>query len=281
MMVVMNGRIIHGDSRTEIAKLPAESVDCVITSPPYWGLRDYGVDGQLGLEPTFDEYVKNLCDIFDDVKKALKPTGTCFVNLGDTYAGSGKGAGYFGPKKESFTFTKKPKQNTTIDDKSLCLVPHRFAIEMLNRGWILRNIIIWHKPNCMPSSVKDRFTVDFETIFFFVKSKRYYFKQQFEPYLTGKTPPSNPHGRNKRCVWSINTKPFSETHFAVYPPNLVEPILEAGCPKKGIVLDPFAGAFTTALVAEKLNRRWIGIELNADYIDIGKKRLAQLRWDGA
>ena len=181
-MEKFTNKIIHGDSLEVLQTLPGESIDCVVTSPPYWALRDYGVPGQLGLESTFNEYISKLCDIFDEVKRVLKKEGTCWVNIGDTYVGSGFGAG----GKHHFLSDqalKNPTKFAGLPNKSLCQIPSRFAIEMCNRGWILRNEIIWHKPNCMPQSVKDRFTVDFEKIFFFVKSKKYYFETQYEPAL--------------------------------------------------------------------------------------------------
>ena len=325
--------IIQGDALTELKKLPKESINCVMTSPPYWALRDYGVNGQLGLEPTFDKFIDNLCSVFDEVKRVLRNDGTCWVNIGDTYFGSGKGAGGDGNNKESFTFTEKEKRicnhcskefigwkfqnfcgsacsgvdNTPrtvkgkLPDKCLTLIPFRFAIEMVNRGWILRNTIIWHKPNCMPSSAKDRFTVDFEYLFFFSKKKKYYFEQKFEPYeakmnrwggdkLKAKGESTwdkgtgqetyrdrslrpNLKGRNKRTVWSICPKPFPEAHFAVYPEALCETPIKSGCPKGGIVLDPFFGAGTTGVVALKQGKKFIGIELNPEYIEIANKRL--------
>jgi len=252
-------KIICGDSLTELKKMESESVDCVITSPPYWALRDYGIEGQLGLEPTFQEYITKLCDIFDEVKRVLKNEGTCWVNLGDTY-GSGKGEE--GDKKKIHSL--EHKRGVEGFQKCLLQIPSRFAIEMCNRGWILRNVIIWHKPNCMPSSVKDRFTVDFEYVFFFVKNKKYWFEPQYEPqsetsgfakqraqgidtwkygateeakkakafgHSFSKFPISNPQGRNKRCVWTITTKPFKEAHFATFPEALVEPMIKAGCPE--------------------------------------------------
>jgi len=287
--------------------------------------------GQLGLEPTFDQYISNLCDIFGEVKRVLKDDGTCWVNLGDTYFGSGKGAGGDGNNKESFNFTEKEERtchhcnkkfkgwkfqnfcgsacsgvdNTPreikgkLPDKCLTMIPQRFAIEMVNRGWILRNVIIWHKPNAMPCSVKDRFTVDFEYIFFFSKRKKYYFETQYEPHQSKiiseykprkaehKTrsatmqprsesafaAPYNQKGRNKRTVWEISTKNFSESHFAVYPEELCETPIAAGCPKGGVVLDPFFGAGTTGVVALKQEKKFIGIELNPEYIEIANKRL--------
>lgn len=276
-------------------------------------------DLQIGLEITFQKYIDNLCDIFDEVKRVIKKEGTCWVNIGDTYMGnssySEKGRQGFGNDKIGMINKEKwqdPKYKSAhgkrlrarehvesgqIKSKSLCQIPSRFAIEMINRGWILRNEIIWYKPNCMPASVKDRFTVDFEKIFFFVKSKNYYFEQQKEPakdwgirdrsqMRNNTEDPKLKHhglnncnffesGRNKRCVWEITTKGYLEAHFAVYPEKLCSIPIKAGCPRDGIVLDPFFGSGTTGLVAQKLKRKWIGIELNEEYIKIAKKRLNQ------
>jgi DNA modification methylase len=311
-------KIIQGDCLSELKKLPDESVDCVITSPPYWALRDYGVEGQLGLEKTFQEYITKLCDIFDETKRILKNSGTCWVNIGDTYYSSGKtGSGEGEAGKNSLSVVRHQRRGgkTNLPEKSLCQIPSRFAIEMVNRGWILRNEIIWFKPNCMPSSVKDRFTVDFEKVFFFVKNKKYWFETQYEAHTSlDKRPPGvvrtreynyetkekkfksgdkswktpanrgmryggeiphtyNRQGRNKRCVWKITTKPFKEAHFAVYPEKLIEPMIKAGCPVGGVVLDPFIGSGTTAVVAKKLKRNWIGTELNPEYIKIAEARI--------
>ena len=386
-------KIYCGSALDVLKTFPDNSIDCVVTSPPYWGLRDYGMNEQLGLEPVFQQYIDNLCTIFDEVKRVLKDGGTCWVNLGDTYSGSTKNAGgdlskskhvwnfqnkevktcfHCGKEFEGYKFqnfcsgacagvdnTRRDKKGL-LECKSLNMIPARFAIEMTNRGWILRNEIIWHKPNCMPASVKDRFTVDFEKIFFFVKKKKYYFEQQFEKYLapmdrwggevlkangisnwnegTGqdfyrnRLMRPNPAGRNKRVVWRIKTKPFKEAHFAVFPPSLIRVPILAGCPEficdkcgkpkqkifengeiiqkgggakrsdaglnskpkivqyeqiesgytncdcgagfhSGIVLDPFMGAGTTALTALQLNRYFIGIELNPEYIKIAGKRI--------
>jgi site-specific DNA-methyltransferase (adenine-specific) len=250
-------KIIQGDALEKLKELSDESIDCVVTSPPYWKLRNYNIAGQIGLEKTYQEFIKNLCDIFDEVKRVLKLTGSCWVVIGDTYAGSGS-------------------------------------------GWLLRNEIIWHKPNVMPSSAKDRFTVDFEKVFFFTKKKDYFFEQQFEHYTkplnrwggpkTKSTDASkgddfsvkerddrlrrpNQAGRNMRTVWSINTRPFAGAHFATFPESLIEPMIKAGCPQGGIVLDPFMGAGTTAVVAVKHGRNYLGIELNPDYIKIAEERI--------
>ena len=187
-------QIICGDCLDELKKIPDESVDMVMTSPPYWALRDYGVEGQLGLEPTFQEYINRLCDIFDEVKRVLKKEGTCWVNMGDTYANSGglsnsapdraggKPKGTRGTQPSAIAKGGYERPDSGTISKCLLQIPSRFAIEMTNRGWILRNSIVWWKPNCMPSSVKDRFTVDYEMLFFFTKSKKYYFETQYEPY---------------------------------------------------------------------------------------------------
>lgn len=285
-----------GDALEELKKLEDGSVDCIITSPPYWGLRDYGMAGQLGNEETFQEYISKLCDIFDECKRVLKDSGTCFVNIGDTYnRGQQSGDKRFGneefnknrPSREATFLPGKKRQN--YEDKTLLQIPSRFSIEMMDRGWILRNVIIWHKPNCMPASVTDRFTVDFEEIFFFTKKKKYYFQTQLEDATY--TDSRNGKGlmkyenrltscnvkvsdkRNKRSVWKIPTKAFKEAHFATYPEALVEPMLGAGCPEGGIVLDPFFGAGTTGVVAKKQNKECIGIEINPEYLSIALNRI--------
>lgn len=308
--------IYHGDALEILKTLPSQSINCCVTSPLYWGLRDYGVDGQLGVENDFMEFISRLIEIYKEVQRILKHTGTCFVNLGDTYAGSGNGTSvnadtsqYIKNSKQVYVLpngtAKSNKFRNTNLNKSLLMIPERFAIEMIDNGWILRNQIIWHKPNQMPSSATDRFTVDFEKIFFFVKqSTGYYFEQQLESYNNeldrwGGSYKRNPHnekfdvaqkananslarerdmrpnpdGRNMRTVWSINTEPFSDVHFATYPEKLVARMIKAGCPENGIVLDPFMGAGTTGLVARKLNRNYVGIELNEKYIKIANNRI--------
>lgn len=308
-------QIICGEAILSLRRIPSESVDCVVTSPPYWGLRDYGVEGQLGIEADFRHYINRLCDTFDEVKRVLKKTGTCWVNLGDTYSTQSS-------KLKRGHITLRPNNVTehthsfassfshhVLPRKCLLQIPGRFAVEMINRGWTLRNEIVWHKPNCMPESVKDRFTVDFEKIFFFVKSRQYYFRQQFEPlraterlarrsfnplalrkriYGEGTASTINPRtieasrsrtlrlGRNKRCVWQISARPYRGDHFAVYPQQLIETPIKAGCPPGGIVLDPFMGSGTTAVAAKSLGRRFIGIELNRRYVRMAKKRLQRM-----
>ncbi|HDP36253.1 MAG TPA: site-specific DNA-methyltransferase [Candidatus Atribacteria bacterium] len=505
---IIENTIIRGNALDILLKLPSEAVNCCVTSPPYWSLRDYGIEpviwdgdknckhiwgnktltlkhksgetnpgkeswfkdrgasndigncfclkcgawkGSLGLEPTFELYIKHLCDIFDEVKRVLRKDGTCWINLGDSYGGNqGKYNGWPDQKLTCNEMIPNRKVPINVPSKSLCLIPQRFAIEMVNRGWILRNVIIWHKPNCMPSSVKDRFTVDFEYVYFFVKSNKpifwtnektlervdkkppgikgiegkdwewrevgnyegtdvfnvrvrdshkdkyldkvssseialkygydpegicpvcgrtwkrhanpnakdrkegirnefipcikntkipegqaenfgsprgrnyrkakikkvslwtghdYWFEQQFEPLKessilrakynsyslktdTGIRGGMNLENQrkafnkmlnlenkraNKRAVWTISTRSFKEAHFATFPESLVEPMIQAGCPKGGIVLDPFMGAGTTALAALKQRKKFIGIELKQEYINMAKKRIKQVQ----
>lgn len=305
--------ILQGDVLVRLKELPDEFVDCIVTSPPYYALRDYGVKGQFGLEPTLKEYIDRMLSITVELKRVLKKTGTMFWNHGDSY-GTGSGAGIRKGMQATNRGTQKfadwqenGKAKIPGCEKSLLLQAHRLIIRMIDeQGWILRNQIIWHKPNAMPSSVKDRFGVDFEPVFFFVKNKKYFFEQQFE---ASKNPMDDVRrmtksqeyskarqggnssfnskkfdvekitarmelGRNKRSVWKIPTKPFSEAHFATFPEALVEPMIQAGCPLGGICLDPFMGAGTTAVVAIKLGREFLGIELNKAYIKIANNRIA-------
>lgn len=345
-------------------------------------------NGELGLEPELGLYIKHLCDIFDEIKRVLKKTGTCWVVMGDTFLGDSpvrkSTREQFDPDKQavlkrSAGGTRRSAQSQmNVKPKSLCLIPSRFAIEMCNRGWTLRNEIVWHKPNCMPSSAKDRFTVDFERLLFFTKSRKYYFEQQFEAYTgpinrwggritkncegkqrnyvemqgIGSTSSMreggdlrpNPHGRNRRCVWRVPTQPWPGLHYAVFPEKLAEIPIKAGCPlevcvkcgrprekvysskfipqedvsvekgirghgnqkpmdrsnkwqgfprgrtkkqfagysscscgagwRRGTVLDPFAGSGTTCVVARKLGREFIGIEVNPEYCRMAEKRIS-------
>ena len=330
-------KIIQGDCLEVLKTLPDESIDCVITSPPYWGLRDYGtakweggdincdhinpqkpsstykvsdekrdayaekllgvqfkgnckkcgakrIDSQLGLEKTPEEYVAKMVEVFRETKRVLKKEGTCWLNLGDSYAGSMNGINGSG----GFSVLKS---------KDLVGIPWRVAFALQADGWYLRQDIIWHKPNPMPESVTDRCTKSHEYVFLLAKSPKYYFDNEAikEQTLTqdntnrdrdftrlNNTPgrtrmaglkTNNYEKRNKRSVWTITTKPFKAAHFATFPEQLIEPMVKAGCPENGIVLDMFMGGGTTAVVAKKLNRNYLGIELNSSYIDIANKRI--------
>jgi DNA modification methylase len=374
--------ILNGDALTQLKTLDSESIDLVITSPPYYGLRNYGVENQIGLEKTPNEYISKLMDIFNECKRVLKKTGSCWVNIGDSYMphngtrGNKTNAGADSLRQDYNNIALAPmiKRSMTTPSKSLIGIPERFVIAMTDNNWIRRNTIIWHKNNCMPSSAKDRFTIDFEYFYFFTKSQKYYFETQYEPSQDtakrikntiggpknalhdygstsrtyGKTVKQislNPNGRIKRCVWSINPQSFKEAHFATYPEKLIETPIKACCPSEicnkcgkprnkilksllgygikksntaakfetahnmarlaerrqyyrslgyettpyiengysdcgcnagfhsGIVLDPFFGAGTTGLVAKKLGRKYIGIELNPEYVEIANNRI--------
>lgn len=431
----MVNKVVCGNVLDALRLIPDDSIDCIVTSPPYWGLRFYGEEaftvwggdlqcdhewefflrdgisggrrsekvkvkgmenfqlvpktrqgfclkcgawwGQLGLEPSLDMYLEHMLRITAELKRILKPSGVLFWNHGDNYSTTPPGNTLSNYEKWAQIgdglVGRLAKRNqygagvvkANIPRKSLCLQNYRLAVRMVDeQGWILRNIIIWHVPNAMPESVKDRFVVDYEPVFFFVKSPKYYFEQQYEPYTqplnrwgreilkargvsmwdagTGQNTyrdrnlRPNPLGRIKRSVWSIPTEPLKEAHFAAYPTRLVEVLLRAGCPKAicvkcgqprravvktevlefnpregekysggtefmsdkttlrsqvqkvfagweqcdcgaefvpGIVLDPFLGSGTTAVVAEQLGLRWIGIEINPQYCEIAERRL--------
>ncbi len=312
-------KIYIGHALEVLKTFPNTSINTCITSPPYWGLRDYktnpaqwpdGWIGELGAELNFNQYINHLCDVFDEVKRVLKDDGTCWVNIGDTYGGCSLNSSYGVKAKGETSFLNSVEHLQKVAhtrgkySKSLLLIPFRFAIEMMNRGWTVRNVIIWQKPNATPQSVKDRFTVDFEYLFFFSKTKKYYFEQQLEPikqstYNRCKTGcginkganyqglnkknferiqkrilDGTITGRNKRTVWQIATHAYHGAHFAVFPPALIQTPIKSCCPEGGVVLDPFIGSGTTAVVAEELNRNWIGIELNPEYAKLAEERIS-------
>lgn len=282
--------------------LPDNSIDTCVTSPPYWGLRDYGVEGQLGLEQTPQDYVQNMVNVFREVKRVLRDDGTLWLNLGDSYAANRSYQVSQSKHKAldygSSNVTKVPEG---LKPKDLVGIPWRVAFALQADGWYLRSDIIWHKPNVMPESVKDRPTKAHEYLFLLTKSEKYHYdadsireplKPETNPKPKGRgkqewakahigSPQqdnsggvgANPLGRNKRTVWNINTKPFKGAHFAVFPMELVEPCILAGSPEDGVVLDPFMGSGTTGVVAKSKNRKFIGFELNPEYIQIANIRL--------
>ena len=296
-----------GDCREVLRELPAESVHCVVTSPPYWGLRDYGVGGQLGLEPTPEAYVANMVDVFREVRRVLRDDGTLWLNLGDSYAGSGKGAWDRDDiQKEVYvpgvTGAKIPTTTPGLKPKDLVGIPWRVAFALRADGWYLRSDIIWSKPNPMPESVTDRPTKAHEYLFLLSKSARYYFdadavREDGTGRTAGNRGPVKGAGvddpffrtregfekvadkpwtaRNLRTVWQIATEPYPGAHFATFPRKLVEPCVKAGCPDGGTVLDPFAGSGTTLFVAQALGRRGVGIDLSPDYLKQALARNAQ------
>jgi DNA modification methylase len=299
-------KIYNMDCLKGLKQLDDNSINCCVTSPPYWGLRDYGVEGQFGLESTPEEYVAKMVEVFREVKRVLRKDGTLWLNLGDSYAGSGKGAWSnkevqketYVPDKDS-PQCKLKKVPQGLKPKDLVGIPWMVAFALRADGWYLRQDIIWHKPNPMPESVTDRCTKAHEYIFLLSKSRHYYYDHEAirEPYQSKKEKPRNKAAegynnsyvggrwsegerdyysagkRNKRSVWTVATKPFKEAHFAVFPPALIEPCILAGCPENGIVLDPFMGSGTTGMVAAIHQRNFIGFELNPEYCKMAEKRI--------
>ena len=305
----LSAEVIVGNALHTLKNLPDASVQTVVTSPPYWGLRDYGDDEQLGLETRPLDFIENLCKVFDEIRRVLKDDGTLWVNLGDSYSGSGKGPAENILKDSDAGEARhlEKKHSAIVPDglkpKDLVGIPWRFAFAMQERGWYLRQDIIWHKPNPMPESVTDRCTKSHEYIFLLTKNAKYFYnndairepiKETNSGILNGvrartaagplggenqqnfeKRSYDEIKGANKRSVWTINTKGYKEAHFAVYPPDLIEPCILAGSKEGDTVLDPFSGSGTTGEVALKHNRNYIGLELNPDYAEISRKRLSE------
>lgn len=303
----MSVTIHTGDCREVLRTLADQSVHCCVTSPPYFGLRDYGVAGQIGLEQTPAEFVAELVVVFREVRRVLRDDGTLWLNLGDSYANDGKWGGSSGGKHASAlhgnTSIGRGKVYTGLKPKDLIGIPWRVAFALQADGWYLRQDIIWSKPNPMPESVRDRCTKAHEHLFLLSKSPRYYFDpdaiaEQLAPAsierlsqpglaeqagsdrVPGKTNGAmkavgNGETRNKRSVWTVATQPFKEAHFATFPPALIEPCILAGCPAGGVVLDPFGGAGTTGMVAQNLGREAVLIELNPAYAAIASDRVRQ------
>lgn len=336
----MTVQIIQGDSRVELAKLADKSVNCVVTSPPYFGLRDYGVDGQIGLEATPDAFIAEMVSVFRQVRRVLRKDGTLWLNLGDSYVTTPPGNksrpkdadGLYGRKQDLQLGQGEDREaiwacgmSTGLPHKNLIGMPWRVALALQADGWILRQDIIWSKPNPMPESVQDRCTKSHEYVFLLSKSARYHYDadaiaepvtastvarlaqdveaqegsarvpgktngtmkavggrpggkkpDQFDKFVSGAGRSGVGEGldtRNARSVWNIATQPFSEAHFATFPPELAERCIKAGCPEGGTVLDPFFGAGTCGLVADRLRRNCIGIELNPAYAEIARNRI--------
>jgi len=320
--MLMN-KIINKDCTSGLKEIPEKTIQTCVTSPPYFGLRDYGVDGQLGLENTPDEYVQKMVEVFREVRRVLKDDGTLWLNLGDSYFSSTKGSGGSNPDKSPLQ-GYKGKENAQggysiklspgelpIKPKDLLGIPWRVAFALQADGWYLRQDIIWHKPNPMPESVTDRCTKSHEYIFLLSKSPNYYFDNEsikesvtesskkraqygwngrqstgtietarngsgFQKLRETGASMSEMYGekRNKRSVWTVATKPYKEAHFAVFPDTLITPCILAGSKEGDIVLDPFMGSGTTAEVALRLGRQYLGFEINPEYVELAEKRLS-------
>jgi DNA modification methylase len=302
----MTVRIINADVMDGLAQLESESVHCVVTSPPYFGLRDYGMPGQIGLEPTPGHYVYKLVQVFSEIKRVLRTDGTAWLNLGDSYqTQGGRGEARMvelgKPSKNAKTVAEArglapgTKKHPGLKPKDLIGIPWRVAFALQADGWWLRQDIIWSKPNPMPESVTDRCTKAHEYLFLLTKAERYFYDAEAiaeassglsgggfsQKYLESQPAhgammlarPTDNGTRNKRSVWEVTTQPFPEAHFATFPPALIEPCIKAGCPEGGTVLDPFGGSGTTGLVADRLKRNAILIELNPEYAAMAERRV--------
>lgn len=293
-----------------LKRMPDNFLDCVITSPPYWQLRDYGYPEQWGLEPTYQQYLENLWSMMDLIYQKLKPEGTVWVNLGDTYNSSTKGSGGDNSNKvkikgcDNFQSFTPIKNENNEPNKCLLLIPHRFAIGCIDRGWIMRNDVIWAKRNGMPESITDRFSKKHEYFFFMVKSEKYHFdldairdkhiwandkrndgnrheyadgvKSQNNEWLATNAVSFNPNGKNPGSVsdfWDVPTKGSNAKHYAAYNDELIKKPILAGCPEGGIIYDPFMGTGSTAETALRANRKFIGSEMSKDYVKICEERL--------
>jgi DNA modification methylase len=265
-------QIIQGDVRQKLALVLDDTFHCCVTSPPYWGMRDYGYEGQIGAETEINDYIAHLVKVFREVRRVLRPDGTLWLNIGNTYTSGGRTWRQSDAKNMGRAMSYRPDTPTGLKPKDLIGVAWMLAMALQLDGWYLRSDIIWHKPNCQPESVKDRVTVSHEYIFMLSKSEKYYFDQAAikERTADGKS------FKNKRTVWQINTEPCKEAHFAVFPRALVRPCLLAGSPKGGLVLDPFFGSGTVGVVAIETGRKCVGVELKSEYIDIARQRLLTL-----
>ena len=329
----MSWKVRQGDALARLREMPDESVHCCVTSPPYFGLRDYGVEGQIGLEPSLDEYLARLVKVFAEVRRVLRSDGTLWLNIGDSYASKPRGSDNGWDKSrltnpsrvqkaqsESLRRSRHTASTSGAKQKDLMMVPAQLALALRADGWYLRSEIIWHKRAPMPESVRDRPTRAHEQLFLLSRSPRYHYDgaaiaeparydgpngAQHSPYAQGfgrRTPEQEAERRlkrrtvrpgvdtngggqgngamsypartaNKRSVWTLSSEPFAEAHFATFPTKLIEPCILAGCPEGGTVLDPFAGASTTGVVATRLDRSYIGIELNPAYVEMGRRRI--------
>ena len=313
--------ILNGDCLSLLRQTPGQSINCCVTSPPYFGLRDYGHKGQIGLEDTPEAFVARLVEVFREVRRVLRDDGTLWLNLGDSYNTQPPGNKI--PSGFSQTRPSRVSQNGDqetvktgrqliegLKKKDLIGIPWMLAFALRADGWYLRQDIIWHKPNPMPESVRDRCTKAHEYIFLLSKSERYFFDSDSmkEPVVTserdikrarvtgrggqassanylgspqrdksGGFPQADPNNpvRNRRSVWTVATRPYKGAHFATFPPDLIRPCVIAGCPVGGIVLDPFSGAGTTGVVCKQLGRNYLGYELNPEYVEMSKKRIEE------
>jgi site-specific DNA-methyltransferase (cytosine-N4-specific) len=263
-----DGKIITGDARVELAKLDVGSVQCCITSPPYWGLRDYGINGQIGAEMNVDDYVGDLVKVFSEVRRVLRNDGTLWLNIGDSYTSGGRTWRDADKKNPARGMSYRAPTPEGLKPKDLIGIPWRIAFALQADGWYLRSDIVWNKKNGLPESVKDRPARVHEYVFLLSKSERYFYDHEAvkEPAVNGKK-------RNCRSVWTINTEPCKDAHFATFPRDLVTRCLLAGSQDGSLVLDPFFGSGTVGEICQMFGRKFLGVELNPEYVEIAKRRL--------
>jgi site-specific DNA-methyltransferase (adenine-specific) len=256
--------IFEGDALGVLGRLPSASVQCIVTSPPYWGLRDYDIAEQIGLEPSLPQFLGSLRAVFREARRVLCDDGVLWLNIGDGYTSGNRGWRAPDKKNPARAMDVRPDTPEGLKPKDLMGIPWRLAFALQNDGWYLRTDIVWNKPNAMPESVKDRPTRAHEYLFMFSKSERYYYDRAAV---------IEPNGRNLRSVWNIHTQGFAGAHFATFPPKLVEPCIRSSSRPGDYVLDPFFGSGTVGLVAQELQRQYVGIELNPAYVALAAERL--------
>ncbi|GHW85804.1 DNA methylase family protein [Vibrio cholerae] len=265
---ITDSTIFEGDALTVLRRIPSNTVRCVVTSPPYWGLRDYGIEDQIGLEQSMQQFIHRLVAVFSEIKRVLTPDGTLWLNIGDGYTSGNRGYRAPDKKNPARAMGVRPDTPEGLKPKDLLGIPWRLAFALQDDGWYLRSDIVWNKPNAMPESVKDRPSRSHEYLFMFTKSERYFYDSE-----AAKEPADNGKLRNRRSVWNIKTKGFSGAHFATFPTELVRPCILSSSQPGDYVLDPFFGSGTVGVVCREENRNYLGIELNPEYISIAVDRL--------
>lgn len=265
-LALTESTIFEGDAFQVLERLPDKSVQCIVTSPPYWGLRDYDIEDQIGLEPTLPQFINALRSTFKEARRVLKDDGILWLNIGDGYTSGNRRWRAPDKKNPARAMSVRPETPDGLKKKDLLGIPWRLAFALQDDGWYLRADLIWHKPNTMPESVKDRPTRAHEYLFMFTKSERYFYDRAAV---------IEPNGRNLRSVWSLNTQGFADAHFATFPPKLVEPCIRASTRPDDFVLDPFFGSGTVGKVAQELGRQYAGIELNPAYVRMAVNRLSE------
>jgi len=260
--------IFEGDAITVLRRLPSDSVSCIVTSPPYWGLRDYGIGEQIGLEQTLPQFINRLVTVFAEVRRVLRDDGTLWLNIGDGYTSGNRGWRAPDKKNPARAMDVRPETPEGLKPKDLIGVPWRLAFALQDDGWYLRSDVVWNKPNAMPESVKDRPVRSHEYLFMLTKSEHYFYNWE-----AMREPADNGGLRSKRTVWPVNTKPFSGAHFATFPPELIRPCILASSRPGDYVLDPFFGSGTVGLVCQEENRHYVGVELNPEYVALATARL--------